>query len=65
MNSGKINRTRLLSAFRELVRIPGPSGRERKIAGAVAARAKALGFRVYEDGAGRRMGTECGNLICT
>ncbi|MBQ9358218.1 MAG: M20/M25/M40 family metallo-hydrolase, partial [Abditibacteriota bacterium] len=65
MRKARINWTRLLSAFRTLARIPGPSASEGLIASRVARRAEALGFSVYEDGAGKALGREQGNLICS
>ncbi|MBR4749617.1 MAG: M20/M25/M40 family metallo-hydrolase [Abditibacteriota bacterium] len=64
MKRAQVNSERLLALLRRLLLIAGPSGRERQVADAVAEKAESLGFRVYEDGAGRALGTECGNLIC-
>jgi len=58
-----INQDRLVKEFMELVRIDSISGYERKIADVLTNKLKELGLPVYEDGAGKKMGTGTGNLI--
>lgn len=58
-----VNQDRLINEFIELVKIDSMSGYETQIAGVLTKKLKQLGLSVYEDGAGRRMGTGTGNLI--
>lgn len=53
----------LNGTFAELCRIESPSGRERACAERVIAELRALDVRVFEDDAGARAGSECGNLL--
>lgn len=56
-------RAALGDLFAELCRIPSPSGSERACADRVAAELRALGLEVSEDGAGRAVGSDAGNLL--
>jgi tripeptide aminopeptidase len=56
-------RSYLNGTFAELCRIESPSGRERACAERVIAELRALDVAVYEDDAGPRAGSECGNLL--
>lgn len=58
-----VNQDRLIEEFMELVKIDSPSGCERQIADVLIKKLKQLGLSVYEDGAGKKVGTETGNLI--
>lgn len=60
---GSLERRYLSGTFAELCRIESPSGRERACADRVIAELRALGVETYEDDAGPRAGSECGNLI--
>lgn len=60
-----INPQRLLDCFRQLVAIDSPSFGERAMADTLTARLTALGFAVREDGAGRKIGGNAGNLFAT
>jgi tripeptide aminopeptidase len=53
----------LLDLFLDLVRLPSPSCHERPVADFVTARIAAAGLEVHEDEAGRRIGSDTGNLL--
>jgi tripeptide aminopeptidase len=53
----------LSGTFAELCRIESPSGSERRCADRVIAELRPLGLDVYEDDAGARAGSDCGNLL--
>ena len=53
----------LNGTFAELCRIDSPSGRERACAERVIAELRALGVETFEDDAGPRAGSDCGNLL--
>jgi tripeptide aminopeptidase len=53
----------LSGTFAELCRIESPSGSERRCAERVIAELRPLGLQVYEDDAGARAGSDCGNLL--
>ena len=57
------SRDRMLRDFTDIVSIDSPSLKERKMADALRVKLEAIGFTVYEDGAGIIAGGECGNLI--
>jgi tripeptide aminopeptidase len=56
-------RERLHETFTSLCRIESPSGRERACADWVTAELRGLGLEVEEDDAGRRAGSDAGNLL--
>jgi len=58
-----INETRLRKTFLDLLRINSPSGHERAIMDYLRPALETLGFAVTEDGAGRAIGGNAGNLI--
>jgi tripeptide aminopeptidase len=55
----------VLDLFLELAAIPSPPGEERAVADRVSAELRSLGLRVEEDGAGARIGSSAGNLLCS
>ncbi|NLH97406.1 MAG: peptidase M20, partial [Clostridiaceae bacterium] len=59
-----INRDRLVKEFLELTGIDSLSKKERRMADALKARLKAMGYEPWEDDAGKRIGGEAGNIIC-
>ncbi|MGE5545063.1 MAG: M20/M25/M40 family metallo-hydrolase [Bacillota bacterium] len=58
-----VNRDRLISNFMALIRIDSESGQEGALRDFVRSRLQDLGLEVYEDGAGKALGGESGNLI--
>lgn len=58
-----VNAKRMVEEFFELVRIDSVSGKERKIADLLKEKLVALGLKVFEDGAGRKVGSDTGNII--
>jgi tripeptide aminopeptidase len=60
---GTLERRYLNGTFAELCRIPSPSLSERACAERVIAELRPLGIAVVEDGAGARIGADCGNLL--
>ena len=60
-----VNRERLVNEFLELTSIDSLSKKERKMADALKARLEVMGYEVYEDDAGKKIGGEAGNIICT
>lgn len=58
-----VNRDRLVDSFLTLVRIDSESGQEGAVRDYLKERLQNLGMEVYEDGAGRALGGEAGNLI--
>ncbi|MDT8286461.1 MAG: M20/M25/M40 family metallo-hydrolase [Elusimicrobiales bacterium] len=58
-----IDRRRLRTSFMELARIPSPCGGEGALARRLERELKGLGARVMTDGAGRKTGGACGNLL--
>jgi tripeptide aminopeptidase len=55
---------RLEELFLALASIPSPSRSERAVAKVVRAELESLGIDVHEDGAGEKVGGDCGNLYC-
>jgi tripeptide aminopeptidase len=53
-----------LELFLDLTSIPSPPGDERAMADRVTAELRGLGLEVEEDDAGRRIGSNAGNLLC-
>jgi len=60
---GGLERRYLNGTFAELCRIESPSGSERACAERVIAELRALDVAAYEDDAGPRTGSDCGNLL--
>lgn len=60
---GALEHRYLSGTFAELCRIESPSGRERACGERVIAELRALGVTVHEDDAGKRTGSDCGNLL--
>lgn len=60
-----VNRDRLVKEFLELTSIDSLSKKERKMADALKTRLEAMGYDVFEDDAGRKIGGDAGNIICT
>jgi len=58
-----LERRHLNGTFAELCRIESPSGAERRCAERVMAELRALELEVWEDDAGARAGSDCGNLL--
>ncbi len=58
----KINQNRLIHTFTKLVSIDSPSRRERRMADFLSAELRKIGFAVFEDDAGRKLGGDSGNL---
>jgi len=61
--SALVNADEVKDLFLELVKIPGRSLHERKVADAITAKVKAMGYDVKEDEAGKKIGGNAGNLI--
>ena len=59
-----INRQRLIDEFINLVRIDSLTKQERKMADALMAKLKGMGFEAYEDDTGTKIGGNAGNIIC-
>lgn len=60
-----VNRDRLINEFVELVGIDSLTFDERKMADTLKVKLEKMGFEVIEDDAGRKIGGNTGNLICT
>lgn len=60
-----VNRERLVNDFLELVAIDSLSRQEREVADRLIGKLKSMGIEVYEDDAGKKIGGNTGNLICT
>ena len=54
----------VLTLFTELAAIASPPGEERQVADRVRAYLEELGLEVSEDDAGRKIGSNAGNLLC-
>lgn len=61
--SEHVNPQEVKDLFLELVKIPGRSLHERKVADAITGKIKAMGYEVKEDEAGKKIGGNAGNLI--
>ena len=59
----RINPTRLICEFTELVLIDSPSLSERQIGDYIKNKLTALGLDVFEDDAGQMLGGNCGNIF--
>jgi tripeptide aminopeptidase len=57
-----MNKKRLLKTFIDMARISSPSLQEGAVAWFVKGELKKLGLKVYEDGVGRKIGGEAGNI---
>lgn len=60
-----VNRERMVNEFIELVKIDSLSKKERHMADALKSKLEGMGFAVYEDDAGEKIGGNAGNIICT
>lgn len=60
-----VNRERLVKEFLELTAIDSLTKKERKMADALKAKLEGMGYEVFEDDAGKKIGGEAGNIICT
>ncbi len=60
-----VNRDRLVNEFLELVSIDSITKKERRMADRLKEKLGAMGFEVYEDDAGKSIGGDAGNIICT
>lgn len=60
-----VNKERLASLFMDIVKIPGPSRNERKVADFLKQEIAKLGYEVAEDDAGRSVRGNTGNLLFT
>lgn len=58
-----VNSGRVIEEFLELVRVDSVSGKERLIADLLKEKLSALGLEVWEDKAGREVGSDTGNVI--
>ncbi|MDD2553038.1 MAG: M20/M25/M40 family metallo-hydrolase [Desulfotomaculaceae bacterium] len=58
-----VNAKRMVEEFLELVQIDSVSGKERQIADLLKEKLTVLGLEVFEDGAGRKVGSDTGNII--
>ncbi len=54
----------VLTLFTELAALPSPPGEEREVADRVISFLRDLGLEVDEDGAGAKVGSTMGNLLC-
>lgn len=60
-----INRERMLKEFIELVSIDSLTRQERQMADCLTKKLKDMGYEVYEDDAGEKIGGNSGNIICS
>lgn len=60
-----VNRERLVAEFIELVSIDSITKMERQMADVLKAKLQGMGIAVFEDSAGKEIGGNSGNLICT
>lgn len=60
-----INRDRMVDEFIELISIDSLTRQERQMADCLTKKLQGLGYEVYEDDAGKKIGGNSGNLICT
>lgn len=58
-----VNSNRVVEEFLELVKIDSVSGKERLVADYLKEKLRALGLEVHEDGAGKKVGSDTGNII--
>lgn len=58
-----VNPKRMVEEFLELVKIDSVSGKERQVADLLKEKLAGLGLEVTEDGAGRKVGSDTGNII--
>ena len=57
-----VNKERMLAEFKEIVAIPCHTLQERPVFDYLKAKLEGMGFSVAEDGAGKELGGNCGNL---
>ncbi len=60
-----VNRNRMVDEFVELVRIDSLSLKERQMCDTLKRKLTELGYQPAEDDAGKKLGGQCGNIICT
>lgn len=60
-----VNRERMVNEFIELAQIDSLSKRERQMADTLMKKLQDMGCTVFEDEAGKKIGGNCGNIICT
>ena len=60
-----VNRDRMVNEFIELVKIDSLTRQERQMADTLKGKLQSMGFDVYEDDAGSKIGGNAGNIICT
>lgn len=60
-----VNRERMVEEFISLTSIDSVSRDERRMADALIRKLEAMGYKVIEDGAAKKIGGSAGNLICT
>lgn len=60
--ASELEQRRLGETFARLCEVPSPSGSERGVADLIVAELASVGAEVDEDGAGRSLGGNCGNL---
>lgn len=60
-----VNRNRMVDEFVELVRIDSLSLKERQMCDTLKRKLTELGYQPVEDDAGKKLGGQCGNIICT
>ncbi|MCL5045763.1 MAG: M20/M25/M40 family metallo-hydrolase [Actinobacteria bacterium] len=60
-----VNTTRMLDSFLRLIRIDGPSRRERDVADYLKERLAGLGFSIFEDDTQAKTGCNAGNVVAT
>ncbi|EMS69485.1 M20/M25/M40 family metallo-hydrolase [Ruminiclostridium cellobioparum] len=60
-----VNRNRMVDEFVELVRIDSLSLKERQMCDTLKRKLTGLGYQPAEDDAGKKLGGQCGNIICT
>ena len=65
LGQAEVNRSRLVQRFVEICRADSAPFQEGAVSRIVAGALKALGISVWEDGAGKGVGGEVGNLIAT
>jgi tripeptide aminopeptidase len=58
-----VNSERIINEFLELVQVDSVSGKERAIADLLKKKLTAIGLEVFEDDAGREVGSDTGNII--
>lgn len=60
-----VNKERMVKEFIELTSIDSLTRQERQMADCLTKKLKDMGYEVYEDNAGEKIGGNAGNIICT